>query len=59
MNRNSVTAAEGTEGNRNEHQWGYRDHQTHGMSERTETLDHDEIRPPSTVSKDIRVMKSI
>ncbi len=29
------------------------------MSERTETLDHDEIRPPSTVSKDIRVMKSI
>ena len=46
MNRNSVTAAEGTEGNRNEHQWGYRDHQTHGMSERTETLDHDGIRPP-------------
>ncbi|MGE8586662.1 MULTISPECIES: hypothetical protein [Bifidobacterium] len=37
---------------------GYRDHQTHGMGEWTGTLDHDEIRPPSTVSKDIRVMKS-
>lgn len=37
----------------------YRDHQTHGMDERTGTLNHDAIHPPSTVSKDIRVMKSI